>query len=108
MKTRAIVSTPYVVTNDEREADLATQIIDRLKSKSAKGYPLETVLIIYCVLNGVTLQHEWDEAIRRVTQAGAHHAFKEVFLIDTSVASYSATLYGDPKHKPKEAPPTTE
>jgi hypothetical protein len=102
-KTRAIVSTPYVTTNDERETDLAAQIIDRIKSKSEKGYTPETVLIVYCVLNGVTFKDEWDEAVKRVTQADAHHAFKEVFLIDTGSASYSATLYGDPKHVPKQA-----
>jgi hypothetical protein len=107
-KTRAIVSTPYVVRNDEREADLATQIIDRLKAKSEKGYALETVLIIYCVPNGLTLQNEWNEAIMRVEQANAHHAFKEVFLIDTSVASFSATLVGDPKRLEKNSPVTTK
>lgn len=100
-KSRAIVSTPYVTTNNERETDLATQIIDRIKSKSKKGYTPGTVLIVYCVLNGVTLQDEWDEAVKRVTQADVHHAFKEVFLIDTGSASYSATLYGDPKRVPQ-------
>jgi hypothetical protein len=96
-KSHAIVSTPYVTTNNERETDLATQIIARIESKSKKGYAPETVLIVYCVLNGVTLQDEWDEAVKRVTQADVHHAFKEVFLIDTGSASYSATLYGDQK-----------
>jgi hypothetical protein len=38
-KTRAILSTPYVNTNDDKAKDLAEQIIDRLKSKSEKGYP---------------------------------------------------------------------
>ncbi len=103
-KTRAVVSTPYVTTNDETETDLAAQIIDRLKSKSAKGYSPDTVLIVYCVLNGVTLEEEWDEAVNRVTQADAHHVFREVFLIDTGSASYSANLYGDSERAPKNAP----
>ena len=107
-KTRAIVSTPYVTTNDERETDLAAQIIDRIKSKSEKGYAPETVLIVYCVPKGLTLEDEWDEAVKRVTQADAHHAFKEVFLIDTGLASYSATLYGDPKRAPKTDVPVTK
>jgi hypothetical protein len=101
-KTRAIVSKPYVVTNGERETDLAGQIIDRIKSKSTKGYAPETVLIVYCVPNGLTLGDEWDEAMKRVIHAEAHHAFREVFLIETSPASYSATLYGDPKRMPEE------
>ena len=100
-KSRAIVSTPHVTTNDERETDLATQIIDRIESKSKKGYTPETVLVVYCVLNGVTLQDEWGDAVKRVAQADVHHAFKEVFLIDTGSASYSATLYGDPKRVSK-------
>jgi hypothetical protein len=96
-KTRAIVSKPYVVTNGEQETDLAGQIIDRIKSKSTKGYAPETVLIVYCVPNGLTLGDEWHEAIKQVIEAEAHHAFREVYLIETSVASHSTTLYGDPK-----------
>jgi hypothetical protein len=94
-KTRAIVSTPYVVTNDERESDLASQIIEQIRRKSGKGYPSGTVLIVYCVLNGVTLQEEWDEAVERVQRAEEHHSFQEVFLIETSISSFSATLYQD-------------
>lgn len=100
-KTRAILSEPYVVINDEREADLAAQIIDRIKNKSAKGYSPGAVLIVYCVPNGVTLEDEWHEAVRRVTEANIHHIFKEVFLIETSTASYTATLYGDAKRARK-------
>jgi hypothetical protein len=96
-KTGTIVSEPYVVTNGERETDLATQIIGRIKSKSAKGYDAETVLIVYCVPNDLTLEDEWDEAVKLVTQAGVHHASKEVFLVETGSASRSATLYGRPK-----------
>jgi len=100
-KTRAIVSTPYVVTNDERVTELAAQIINRLKAKAVKNYLPDTVLIVYCVLNGIILQDEWDEAVKRVAEAEVHHAFKEVFLIDTGPASYSATLY--PIHVPEQA-----
>jgi hypothetical protein len=100
-KSRAIISEPYVATNDERETDLAAQRIDRIRIKSKMNYTSETVLIVYCVPNGVTLQDEWDEAVNRVTQAGVHHAFQEVFLIDTGSASYSATLYGDHKGAPQ-------
>jgi hypothetical protein len=96
-KTRAVVSTPYVITNDERETDLAAQIIEQVKRKSEKGYPSGTVLIVYCVLNGVTFQEEWDAAVERVQRAEQHHAFREVFLIETSVSSFSATLYQDTK-----------
>ena len=96
-KTRAIVSKPYAVINDERETDLAAQIIARIEDKSAKGYPPGTVLIVYCVLNGVTLETEWNEAVTRVEQAQVHHAFSEVFLVETTITNMSTTLYGDAK-----------
>jgi hypothetical protein len=38
---------------------------------------------------------------RRAARANEHHGFNEVFLIETTVAWYSATLYGDPKRSPK-------
>ena len=44
-KTGAVVSESYVVTGGERETDLATRIIHRIKAKSAKGYDPETVLM---------------------------------------------------------------
>ena len=96
-KTRAIVSEPYVFTPAERAADLAAQIITRIQDKSRKGYPSNTVLIVYCVLHGVTYGNEWLDAVARVEHAQAHHAFFEVFLVETSIAAFSATLCGDPK-----------
>jgi hypothetical protein len=102
-KSRAIVSSPYFDTNDDKVGTLAAQIIDRLKAKSAKSYPPNTVLIIFVVLNGVTYPEEWNKTINRVAQANEHHGFSEVFLIETTVAWYSATLYGDPKRSPEQA-----
>lgn len=103
-KTGDIISKPHVHTNDELATDLASQIIERLKSKSAKPYPPGTVLIVNCFANGLILDSEWDDAIERVKKANVHRAFREVFLIET-VMSHSATLYGDRKrrrtHKPK-------
>lgn len=97
-KTGGIVSKPYVDTPDELAADLAGQIIERLRTKSAKGYPLGTVLIVYCVPNGPIRDSEWNDAIERVTKAQLHLAFLEVFLIEP-VMSYSVTLYGSRKRK---------
>jgi hypothetical protein len=92
-KTGKITSKPTVHTPDELALDLSIQIIERLKSKSAKNYPPGTVLIISCVPNSLILVPEWNDAIERVTQAQAHLAFREVFLIEP-VMAYSATLYG--------------
>lgn len=102
-KTGTITSKPTVHTPDELALDLSVQIIERLKSKSAKNYSPGTVLIINCVPNSLILDPEWKDAIERVTQAEAHLAFREVFLIEP-VMSHSATLYGDPKHKRRRSP----
>jgi len=103
-KTRAIASEPHVFTPAERAADLADTIIARLQEKTEKGYPPNTVLIIYCVLHGVTYDNEWNDAIAQVAAANAHHAFAEVFLIETSIAAFSATLYRDPNRAAAEEP----
>ena len=93
-KTGEIVSKPHVYRNDELARDLAEQILERLRSKSNKQYPQETVLIINCVPNALILGDEWKDAIERVTRAKVHLSFSEVFLVET-VMSHSDTLYGD-------------
>jgi hypothetical protein len=97
-KTGDIVSKPHVHTPDELAEDLAAQIIERLRTKSAKEYPPGTALIVNCVANSPILVSEWNDAIERVTKAQLHPAFLEVFLIEP-VMSYSATLYGNPRGK---------
>ncbi len=97
-KTGKITSKPTVHTPDQLALDLSVQIIERLKSKSAKLYSPGMVLIINCVPDSLILDPEWNDAIERVTRAQAHLAFREVFLIET-VMSHSATLYGNPKRK---------
>jgi hypothetical protein len=97
-QTGNIISEPTVHTPDELATDLAGQIIERLKSKSAKNYSTGTVLIINCVPNSLILDSEWNDAIERVTKAELHLAFREVFLFEP-VMSYSATLYGDRKRE---------
>jgi hypothetical protein len=92
-KTREIVSEPYVYRNDERSVDLAKQVLDRLKEKSAKKYPAGTVLIVNCDSDGLLLEDEWDKAVQHVNDAQQHLAFREVFLVEPSWG-YSATLYG--------------
>jgi len=95
-KAGVIVSEPSVHTPDELSADMAEQIMKRLRTKSAKDYPPDTVLIVNCVPNSLILDSEWNDAIERVTRAQLHLAFLEVFLIEP-VSAYSATLYGTPK-----------
>jgi hypothetical protein len=103
-QTGDIVSKPHVHINDELATDLASQILERLKSKGRKNYSPGTVLVVNCVANGIILDSEWNDAIERVTKARVHLAFREVFLLET-VMSHSTTLYGDQKRgrlrKPK-------
>jgi hypothetical protein len=102
-KTGSIVSKPHVHSNDELPADLAAQILERIKSKSDKQYPSGTVLIVNCFPNGLILDSEWTDAIQRVTKGQVHLGFREVFLLET-VMSHSATLYGDRKRSRRGKP----
>jgi hypothetical protein len=92
-KTGEVKSEPHVHTNNEIEADLATQIVARIAEKAAKNYPRNTVLIIQCFCNSLTLLTEWEDAIKRVEDAKPQIPFREVFLIE-NVNSYTETLYG--------------
>jgi hypothetical protein len=106
-KTGDVISQPQVHTPEELATDLAGQILERLKSKSAKDYSPGTVLVVNCFTNSLMLLAEWDEAMERVTKAQRHLAFREVFLIET-VMSYSTTLYGTRKRKRRLGPKLQE
>ena len=93
-KTGDVESTPYAEIGDSRQADLAAQIIARLQDKSAKGYPPDTVLIIYCVPNGPLSEEEWKDAVARVERSQPPHTFSEVFLVEPTIGNFSATIYG--------------
>ena len=97
-RTGEIISKPHVHSNDEQVTDLAGQIVERLESKRAKGYPASTVLIINCVSNGIILPSEWKNAVERVEKGGAHSSFREVFILEM-LMSHSATLHGIPKRR---------
>jgi hypothetical protein len=72
-KTGVPDSAPYVNVNDEGIRDL-------------------TVLIINCSADGLILEDEWNEAIRRVKSENLHRAFLEVFLIEPR-GHHSAALW---------------
>lgn len=102
-KTGNIVSKPHGHTPEELATDLADQILQRLKSKSAKGYPPGTVLIVNCAANSLIYDSEWNDAIERVTMAKEHLPFREVFLLEM-IMSHSTTLYGDRERKSRPQP----
>lgn len=98
-KTGAIVSKPHVHTNNELVMDLAAQVIERLKGKSKKAYPPNTVMLINCTTNGLILPSEWEDAVELVRKAKVHSRFLEVFLLELTM-SHSATLYGERSKEP--------
>lgn len=102
-KTGHIVSKPHVHTPSELTTDLADQIIERLKSKSAKRYPPGTALIVNCFTNSLIYHSEWDDAVERVKKSQVHRAFQEVFLIET-IMSHATTLQGDRKRRRTRTP----
>jgi len=105
-KTGEILSKPHTHTPDELAADLADQILERIKSKSHKNYSPGTVLIIGCVTTSLILNAEWNDAIERVSRSRVHLAFPEVFLFD-SVGGHSTTLYGDRNRRTRRPRPST-
>lgn len=103
-KTKQILSKPHVFSGDERATDLADQVIERLKTKSAKRcYPPSTVLIVQCFAEGLLLEDEWARAVELVDKAQQHTSFAEVFLYEP-VRSNSATLYGNRRRGRRSTP----
>src|SRR5713101_3938648 len=92
-KTGEVKSEPHVHSNSEIESDLATQVLARIAEKAAKNYPWNTILIIQCFCNTLTLLSEWEDALKRVAEARPYIPFREVFLIE-NVGSHTETLYG--------------
>jgi hypothetical protein len=102
-KTGAIVSEPYVEGAGAVAADLAAQILDRIKSKSAKSYWPARVSIVNCVPDGVLFEEDWHEALDRVAKAQEHLAFREVFLVASPMVD-AKTLFGTPKRRKAKNP----
>lgn len=92
-KTKLVTSKPHVHKNDEITLDLTDQILLRLESKAAKKYPVNTVLIMQCFANTLTLESEWKDAVKRVEEAHPAIPFRELFLVESTNA-YTATIWG--------------
>ena len=103
-KTNLPVFSPHVYTNDEHVVDLVQQINGRISAKAKKQYPRNTVLIVSCETDGLILEDEWKEAIRRVESEGTHKAFREVFLC-ARYGQLSATLWGSGNRKVEKKQP---
>jgi hypothetical protein len=92
-KTGVVTDKPHVHRNDDIQDNLASQIVERMKSKAAKNYPWGTVLIMQCFPDTLTLESEWEAAVLQVKQALPEIPFREVFLT-ASYGGYTETLWG--------------
>lgn len=90
-KSKITISRPYVYDHREAEDKLTLQILATIKAKSAKAYPVGTVLVIRCVPEILILQDGWEYVVQQVQKADLQHGFCEIFLYE-SLYRYSATL----------------
>src|ERR1017187_9106746 len=90
-ESKITISRPYVYDHREAEDKLTLQILATIKAKSAKAYPVGTVLVIRCVPEILILQDGWEYVVQQVQKADLQHGFCEIFLYE-SLYRYSATL----------------
>jgi hypothetical protein len=95
-QTGEYISKPYVYTNNELSEDLAQKILERIRAKTKKKYPINTTLIIQCFLDTLFAEDEWEYAIQKVKVSGVEYQFCEIFLFDSN-HHYAATLYSKRK-----------
>ena len=92
-KTKEIISKPFVYSSTEAKDDLIGIILERIKGKSLKNYPQNTVLVIQCMFDTPFFDSEWDYIIDKVKNAKIANDFKEIILFDSNF-NYFTTLYG--------------
>jgi hypothetical protein len=103
--TGKLKTEPVALGYLENSKELAGFIIERLTDKSAKNYPIETVLVINCTTFGVMHEIEWNATIEMVEYTNLHKNFREVHLWEP-VRNQSVTLWGGSKSKRPEQPTT--
>lgn len=92
-KTKEIISKPYGYSNMEAEDDLIAIILERIKEKSLKDYPKNTLLVIQCMFDTPFFDSEWSYIIDKVKDLEIANNFKEIILFDSNF-NYFTTLYG--------------
>jgi hypothetical protein len=100
LNTGLVTDKPHVHKNNDIENNLASQIVERMKSKAAKNYPWGTVLVMQCFPDTLTLESEWETAVLQVKEALPEIPFREVFLT-ASYGGFSETLWGGRKRPRK-------
>ena len=88
----------------ENSSELAGFIVRMLEKKSAKNYPLETVLVINCTTFGIMYDDEWKATVEMVEKTNLHKNFREVCLVEP-LRNRSVTLWGGSKNRRAEPTP---
>jgi len=91
-KTKEIISKPYIYAYREHADDFAAIIIERIGEKSKINYPENTILLIWCQLNHIFSESEWDYMVDKVKKAQVPNNFREKSLFDSNHRFFT-TLY---------------
>jgi hypothetical protein len=76
-----VTSEPHVYRGDEAEEEMAQLIVKRIKRKTEKQYPPNTVLIISCSCGMYFSKAEWNGIITEVrNKIHMGHNFNEIFI----------------------------
>lgn len=59
-------------------------LLAQVAAKDRKNYPIDTTLVVPCMLNMLYFSNEWDTLISRAKAALQSTQFREIFLYDTT------------------------
>ena len=90
--TKEIISKPYAWSGYEHADDFGEIIIKRIIEKNNKNYPENTLLLIWCQLNYIFSDSEWDHMVDKVKNSQLPNNFKEISLFDSNYRFFN-TLY---------------
>lgn len=91
-KAKTLVSEPHVYHGHEADDHLLKGILEGIAKKDAIAYPADTVLVIQCHPERLTLESEWRYVIDALRSANVEHQFAEIFLYEP-VGRHTATVY---------------
>jgi len=91
-KTKEILNEPYVYKGREADENLLAGIRQAITKKATKTYPEDTILVVQCHPDRLTLLSEWEWTVEQLRSDAPAHRFREVLLIE-ALHSYTASLY---------------
>jgi len=90
-KTKKITSEPHVYLGHEADDNLLSGILDAIAKKNAIAYPGNTVLVVQCHPERLTLEGDWRHVVDGLHRAHVDHQFDEIFLYEPA-GRHTATL----------------